>query len=145
HFDLPDSLHARGGIDADGILDEVRFFDSGHLALPDIEIGEMRAGSGRQGRRRGKVWLLVVGNRSGAAPLRQDGVETYWRRPMVFSQETMDIDSPRTNRQLARGERDLETIRRFLGDDGPPDDVDRLRPEAPVKQFDQLIPVGIKL
>ena len=83
HPHLPHGLHACGGIHPHGVFHQIGLLEMGKLALPNLEIGEVRPATG-QGRRRRKIRLLVVRQRRFTAQLGQHWIELRRAAAVIF-------------------------------------------------------------
>jgi hypothetical protein len=105
-------------IDADRRLDERRTLEMRHLALPDIQVDQVRSAAGKLRR----IWiirLLVVGHGRRTAQLREYRIPLPWRAAVVFREDAIDVYAPATNRERAANRVD-ETVRGLARDDARP-------------------------
>ena len=100
HPHLPHRLPSRCAIDTHRVLNQIRSLQRSHLALPYLQVNQVRPVALRQRRntgRLGKIGLGVVGDCCRAPFLGQDLIPFVRRTTMVLGKQTVDIHAAGAN------------------------------------------------
>ena len=145
HPHLPYGLAAAGGVDAEGRLEQgLRILDCGHVALPDVDIHQVRA------TRRQRLWIRIVGlcgvvERRGAGQVCQPRIPGIGRAAVVLGEQAVHVDAARADRQAAAGRLDAEAVRRHPRHGTTAEAVEGAGLDAAGDLRDPFVPVGVQL
>ena len=114
-LDLPDRLQTTGGVHAHGLFDEVRIFEEGDFALPDVQVYKVGTAGLRKRRERtdvGIVGLLLVRNVRRTAQFIEGGIpELAGDRDPCQRAESTAADWARAGRDFRRAGRPHTFVR----------------------------------
>ncbi len=161
HAHLPHRLRARGGVHAHRGLHQFRILQMGDVALPHVEVDQMRAVAELRpvedigGRRLVRVVERQVGlreerDRRGALQLRQAHVPAGGGRAVVLHLQAVDVHAAATDGEVAIARGDREAVggrRRHHGAAGlgGTEGVHRRGLQAARDLRDRFVPVRVEL
>jgi hypothetical protein len=116
------------------------------LALPDVDVHQVRAVRVRQLRRVRQIRLREIVDRRGSLELREVRVPRVRRRAVVLCEQPVDVDASGRDLQCTADGLDQEAVRRRLArHDGLAVRVERTDLDAAPELRDPLVPIGVEL